>query len=34
VETKEQGYQRVFDQMERASSRGHYLEERVGVATP
>jgi hypothetical protein len=24
----------VFDQMERASSRGRYLGERVGVATP
>jgi hypothetical protein len=25
VETEEQGHQRVFDQMERASSRGRYL---------
>jgi hypothetical protein len=24
----------VFDQMERASSRGHYLGEQEGVATP
>jgi hypothetical protein len=34
VETKEQGHQRVFDQMERASNRGRYLGERIGVAAP
>jgi hypothetical protein len=34
VETEEQGHQRVFDQMERTASRGCYLGERVGVATP
>jgi hypothetical protein len=34
VETKEQGHQRVFDQMERASIRGRYLGERAGVAAP
>jgi hypothetical protein len=34
VETEEQGHQRVFDQMERASSRGCYLGERAGVAAP
>jgi hypothetical protein len=34
VETEEQGYHRVFDQMERDSSRGRYLGERAGVATP
>jgi hypothetical protein len=34
VETKEKGHQRVFDQMERASSRGRYLGERAGVAAP
>jgi hypothetical protein len=34
VETKEQGHQRVFDQMERASSRGRYLGERACVAVP
>jgi hypothetical protein len=33
-ETKEKDHQRVFDQMERASSRGHYLGERAGVAAP
>jgi hypothetical protein len=34
VKTKEQGHQRVFDQMERTSSRGRYLGERAGVASP
>jgi hypothetical protein len=34
VKTEEQGHQRVFDQMERASSRGRYLGERAGVAAP
>jgi hypothetical protein len=33
-QTEEQGHQRVFDQMERASSRGCYLGERVGVVAP
>jgi hypothetical protein len=30
----EQGHQRVFHQMERASSIGRYLGEQVGVAAP
>jgi hypothetical protein len=34
VKTEEQGHQRVFDQVERASSRGHYLGEQASVATP
>jgi hypothetical protein len=34
VKTKDQGHQRVFDQMERDSSRRRYLGERVGVAAP
>jgi hypothetical protein len=34
AETKKHGHQRVFDQMERASSRGRYLGERAGVVAP
>jgi hypothetical protein len=34
AEIEEQGHQRVFDQMERDSSRGCYLGERACVATP
>jgi hypothetical protein len=34
VETKEQVHRILFDQMERASSIGRYLGERVGVVAP
>jgi hypothetical protein len=34
AETEEQGHQRVFDQMERASNRRRYLGERAGVVAP
>jgi hypothetical protein len=34
AKTEEQGHQRVFDHMERDSSRGRYLGERAGVAAP
>ena len=34
MEIEEKGHQRVLDQMERDLSRGCYLGEQEGVATP